>query len=75
MDHWRNWRRNNKKIPRDKWKQKHDDPKPMGHTAKAVLRWKFIAIQDYLMKQENSQINNLTLLPKATSERTNITQS
>ena len=47
----------------------------MGHTAKAVLRWKFIAIQDYLMKQENSQINNLTLLPKATSERTNITQS
>ena len=30
----------------------------MGHTAKAVLRGKFIEIQDYLMKQENSQINN-----------------
>ena len=29
--------------------------------AKAVLRGKFIAIQDYLKKQEKSQINNLTL--------------
>ena len=28
--------------------------------AKAVLRWKFIAIQAYLKKQEKSQINNLT---------------
>ena len=32
----------------------------MGCT-KAVLRGKFIAIQSYLEKQENSQINNLTL--------------
>ena len=30
-------------------------------TVKAVLRGKFIAIQAYLMKQEKSQINNLTL--------------
>ena len=30
-------------------------------TEKAVLRGKFIAIQSYLKKQENSQINNLTL--------------
>ena len=29
--------------------------------AKAVLRGKFIAIQDYLKKQETSQINSLTL--------------
>ena len=29
--------------------------------AKAVLRGKFIAIQDYLKKQGKSQINNLTL--------------
>ena len=29
MDHWRNQRRN-QKIPRDKWKWKHDDLKPMG---------------------------------------------
>ena len=30
-------------------------------TVKAVLRGKFIAIQAYLKKQEESQINNLTL--------------
>ena len=30
-------------------------------TVKAVLREKFIAIQAYLKKQENSQINKLTL--------------
>ena len=29
--------------------------------AKEVLRGKYIAIQSYLKKQENSQINNLTL--------------
>ena len=34
-------------------------------TVKAVLRGKFIAIQAYLKKQEESQINNLTT-PKAT---------
>ena len=28
---------------------------------KAVLRWRFIAIQSYLKKQERSQKNNLTL--------------
>ena len=32
----------------------------MGH-CKAGLRGRFIAIQAYLKKQENSQINNLTL--------------
>ena len=30
-------------------------------TAKAVLRGKFIAIQSYLKKQQNHQIDNLTL--------------
>ena len=30
-------------------------------TAKAVLRWKFIAIQSYLKKQEKHNIDNLTL--------------
>ena len=30
-------------------------------TIKAVLRGKFIALQAYLKKQEESQINNLTL--------------
>ena len=33
----------------------------MWDTVKAVLSERFIAIQEYLKKQENSQINNLTL--------------
>ena len=34
--------------------QRYNDPKPMG-LAKAVLRWKFIAIESYPRKQEKSQ--------------------
>ena len=30
-------------------------------SVKAVIRGRFIAIQTYLRKQENNQINNLTL--------------
>ena len=37
-------------------------------TAKAVLRGKFIAIQTYLRKREQSQINNLTLHLKQPEE-------
>ena len=33
-------------------------------TVKEVLWGRFIAVQDYLKKQEKSQINNLTLHPK-----------
>ena len=36
-----------------------------------MLRGRFIAIQAYLKKQEKSQINNLTLLPKATRKGKN----
>ena len=32
-----------------------------GNSAKAVLRWKFTAIQFYLKKQEKFQVNNLSL--------------
>ena len=53
MDHWRN-QREYKKIPRDKWQWKYNDPKTTD-TAKAILRGKFIAIQFYLKKQEKSQ--------------------
>ena len=38
-------------------------------TVKPVLRGKFIAIQAYFKKQENSQINNST--PKATRKGRN----
>ena len=30
------------------------------HSAKAVLRWKFIVIQAFFKKQEKFQINNLS---------------
>ena len=44
--------------------------------AKAVLRWKFTAIQFYLKKQETSQINNLTLhLKQLEKEEQKKTQS
>ena len=43
----------------------------LSDTVKAVLRGRFIAIQAYLKKQEKSQINNLTLLPKATRKGRN----
>lgn len=36
MDPRRN-KKENKNIPRQKWKQKHDNPKPMGCRKKAVL--------------------------------------
>ena len=32
--------------------------------AKAILRWKFIAIQSYTKKQEKHRIDNLTLYLK-----------
>ena len=35
----------------------------MGHS-KSTLRGKFMAIQSYLRKDENIQINNLTLHPQ-----------
>ena len=47
-------------MHRKKLKLKHNNPKPMD-TVKAVLRGRFIAIQAYLKKQKQSQINNLTL--------------
>ena len=51
--------RGNQKIPKDKWKWKHDDP-TLWDAAKAVLRGRFIVIQAYLRKQEKSQITYLT---------------
>ena len=46
MDHWRN-QKGNKKIPKSKWWQRHNNPKPMD-AAKAVLRGKSIDIQAHL---------------------------
>ena len=53
MSHWRS-QRGSQKTPRDKWKQKHNDPKPLD-AAKIVLRGKFTVLQAYHRKQEKSQ--------------------
>ena len=45
--------------------------KNLWDSVKAALRGRFIAIQAYLKKQEKSQINNLTLQPKATRKGRN----
>ena len=37
MDHWRN-QRENQNIPRDKWKLKNDNPKPMVHNKSSSKR-------------------------------------
>ena len=37
MGHWRNWR-GNQKIPQDKWKLKHNDPKAIGHSKSSSKR-------------------------------------
>ena len=51
----------NQNMHRNKWKWKHNNPKPLGFSVKAVLRGRFTAIHAHLKKQEKSQINNLTL--------------
>ena len=37
MDYWRN-QKNEKQKPRNKWKQKYEDPKPMGHSKSSSKR-------------------------------------
>ena len=49
------------KICIETYENENTTTQNLWETVKAVLRGKFIAIQAYLKKQENSQINNLTL--------------
>ena len=58
-NHRRNQERN-QNMHRNKWKWKHNNPKPVGHS-KSSARRRFIVIQAYLKKQEKNKINNLTL--------------
>ena len=63
------------KIPRDKWQQKHDDPKPMGCSKSSLKREVY---SNTILPQETRKISNKqpNLTPKATREsRTNKTQS
>ena len=45
-------------------KMKTQWPKNLWDAGKAVLRGKYVVIQDYFKKQERAQINNLTLYLK-----------
>ena len=50
-----------KKIPRDKWQRKHNDPKPLG-CSKSSSKWEVNS--NTILPQETrkkSQVNNLTL--------------
>ena len=74
MDHWRN-QRGNQKIPRNKWKQKPKDPKPMRHSKSSSKKEVY---NNTILPQETRKITNKQpkLTPKATRERrTNKTQS
>ena len=47
-----------KKIPKDKWKQKLDDPKPVGHSKSSSKR----VYSNTILPHETREIsNNLTL--------------
>ena len=41
-------------------KKKYNVSKVVGHSSKAVLRQKFIALRAYIRKDEKSQIGNLS---------------
>ena len=48
-----------KKIPRNNWQWKHDNPKPMG-CSKSSSKMEVYTSTILLKKQETSQINNLS---------------
>jgi len=54
MDHWRN-QRGNQKIPRDKWKWKHNDPKPIGCSKSSSKRKTY---SNTVLPQESRTISN-----------------
>ena len=73
MDHWRNQRRNKKYLETNE--NENMMIQNLWNTEKAVLRGKFIVIQSYLRKQEQSQINNLRLPLKQLEEEQKKPQS
>ena len=51
---------NKKKIPRDKWKQKHNEPKPTGHSKSSSKREVYSDTSLY-QETKKSQIHDITL--------------
>ena len=64
MYHWKN-QGGNQKIPRERWKLKHDNPKPMGHSKNSSKREVY---SNTLSPQETKKISNKqpNLTPKLT---------
>ena len=74
MDHWR-IQKENQKIPRDKWKWKHNDQKSLGHSK---INFKREVYSNKIFPQETAKTSNkqFKLTPKATRGRgTSKTQS
>ena len=73
MDHWRN-QKGNKKIPKNKSKWKHHDPKSMGCSKSSYKREVY---SNTILAQGTRKISNEqpNITPKATRDRTNETQS
>ena len=71
--HWRK-QRGNQKIPRDKWQQKYDNPKPKVLSKGSSKKE---AYDSTILPQETGKITNQQpyITPKATRERINKTQS
>ena len=59
MDHWINQKRN-KKMPKEKWKWKHNDPKPMG-CCKSSSNTEVYSNTILPQEKEKHQLANLTL--------------
>ena len=62
MGHWRS-QRGYQIIPRDKWKWKHNNPKPIIQTLRYAAEAVIWSLQQYKLTSEvrKSQMNNLTL--------------
>ena len=67
MDHWRN-KIGNKQIPRDKWKWKHNNPNPIGHSKSSSMGEVY---SNTILPKETRKISNWkpNLIPKATRKR------
>ena len=73
MDHWRN-QRGNQKIPRDKWRWKNNNPKPMGPGKDSSKRE---VHRNTIIPQQTTKIKNKqpNLPPKELEKEKSKTQS
>ena len=72
MGHWGSQRRN-LKIPGDKWKWKHNDPKQMGHR-KSSFKGEVSSTMSLLHERTKISNKQPNLTPKGTRKRTMTTK-